>query len=94
MFYNTVIVLEGMLIKVDFNLNIPSLDINADDSQDIGGGYINFSQRLTDYLEVGVYYSVLYEDLDDKKGDTYELIGEKNHIACSMRPKLRVIAAR
>lgn len=79
-FYNTVIALEGILIKADYELAVTGLPEEKGDI-DIGGGYVCVSQRLTDYLELGAYYSVFYEDLDDKEGDSYTQIGEKDHIA-------------
>ena len=42
---------------------------------------MSLSHRLTDLIEVGVYYSIFYENMDDKEGEIYEKMGEKNHIA-------------
>ena len=79
-FYNTVIAYETIFIQVDYKLVMPALDVYEKGVQDIGGWYFSISHRLTDYLELGAYYSIYYDDLDDKSGNTPAQRGEENHL--------------
>lgn len=79
--YNTTFTLEGMLIQAGIELVIPSLDVSEKENQDLAGGYVSFSQRFTDIIEAGIYYSIFYENMDDKEGEIFERMGEKDHNA-------------
>jgi hypothetical protein len=45
------------------------------------GGYIGLTYRFTDRFDLGTYYSLYYDDLDDRKGEQYEAAGLPNYAA-------------
>jgi hypothetical protein len=49
-----------------------SINISDTDSE---GYYVGASYRFTDWLEIGSYYSVYYQNKDDKEGNVYKKSG-------------------
>lgn len=49
--------------------------------QDSLGYYLSASYRFTDWFELGSYYSIYYQDEDDKDGDELEARGEPDYRA-------------
>ncbi|CAN2042808.1 Porin domain-containing protein [Candidatus Magnetomoraceae bacterium gMMP-15] len=49
------------------------------DKLNMEGYYVSASYRFTDLFECGAYYSVFYNDKNDKDGEVYKAIGEPGH---------------
>ncbi len=43
--------------------------------------YVDAGYRFTDWFELGAYYSVSYEDMDDRDGDRYRTVGKPEALA-------------
>ncbi len=56
-------------------------DILLEDDAAEGGWYAGVSYRLTDWLEIGSYYSVFYDDSDDRQGDKFKEQGLPAYLA-------------
>lgn len=56
-------------------------EIELEDNAEEGGWYVGASYRFTDWLEIGSYYSVYYDDSDDKDGTQLRAEGLPAYLA-------------
>ena len=63
--------------------NSDDVDTDGDNDEDAQqeGGYVGASYRFGERLELGAYYSVYYEDGDDREGKDFEEVGLPKYLA-------------
>jgi hypothetical protein len=63
--------------------NSDDVDTDGDNYEDAQqeGGYVGASYRFGERFELGAYYSVYYEDGDDKEGKDFEELGLPKYLA-------------
>ncbi|MDY6839866.1 MAG: hypothetical protein SWH78_18050, partial [Thermodesulfobacteriota bacterium] len=68
--------------RTDLDQDIPSIPeemMPIKLSRESEGYYASASYRFTDWFKLGAYYSIYYADVDDRDGDSLELLGLPDH---------------
>ncbi|MDY6972287.1 MAG: hypothetical protein SV775_08155 [Thermodesulfobacteriota bacterium] len=73
------LLLAAEYCRMEIDTAFDLLGSSFEDSEESEGYYLSASYRFTEWLELGTYYSVFYEDVDDRDGDELEVLGFPDH---------------
>lgn len=79
----TIVAGEGIVyrIRADLEGTIGGNPLRQEAVRTMAGWHAGVSHRFLHWLELGGYYSEIFEDLDDRNGEGYEKIGLPGHMA-------------